>query len=386
MDESREALQSGRLADYEALHRRIVDEPPPTRRGCRPPVTSRCWAAPAAASSAKNACPAAPMSPCPPASNNRSTIISAPSTRHDPPALENPANLSDQSDLSDRGFAAPVHGRGHGRRAQGQECRVGGAQARPIGCALHAGDRAGHSRRGLGNPVAGFRRRPARHARCDVVRTGRQGNRARPGLARRRALVAGAGGIDARRPARRRPSISAATQSRRLHSWTAKRSLLLETRRLPAGANVTTFGAWQEAWKKSPAVDGAAFVPLIFHGDNPFGRIRPFPQPLHRPGENRRWRRDAVLHSIRRCFLCDHRRRSVLKWQKNQPPPLDPAKVPFATVRVPKGLGESRILPCGGRSAGAMVLGWEQGGKLGNVPPEAWVHPGKVKAGSVRIR
>ena len=78
--------------------------------------------------------------------------------------------------------------------------------------------------------------------------------------------------------------------------------------------------------------------------------------------------------------------RSALKWQQNHPPPLDPTKVPVAKVRVPKGFASVEYCHAAAEAPGAMVLGWEKGGKLGNVPPEAWVHPGKVKAGAIEAK
>lgn len=170
------------------------------------------------------------------------------------------------------------------------------------------------------------------------------------------------------------------TSSLRMKSWTAKRSLLLETRRMPAGANPTTFAGWQEAWKKSPAVDGAAFVPLIFHGNNPFGDSARF---LSRYTGQLKTKDGGDLKFY---TLSDDvsyvtvNGRPVLKWQKNQPPPLDPRQVPVATVRVAKGNTAVDYCHAAVDPPGAMVLGWEQGGKLGNVPPEAWLHPGRVKS------
>lgn len=170
------------------------------------------------------------------------------------------------------------------------------------------------------------------------------------------------------------------TSSLRMKSWTAKRSLLLETRRMPAGANPTTFAGWQEAWKKSPAVDGAAFVPLIFHGNNPFGDSARF---LSRYTGQLKTKDGGDLKFY---TLSDDvsyvtvNGRPVLKWQKNQPPPLDPRQVPVATVRVAKGSTAVDYCHAAVDPPGAMVLGWELGGKLGNVPPEAWLHPGRVKS------
>lgn len=171
--------------------------------------------------------------------------------------------------------------------------------------------------------------------------------------------------------------------SRRMRSWSAKRSLLLETRRLPDGASVATFGGWQEAWKKSPAIDGAAFVPMIFHGDNPFGESAGFLSRYTGLVKTK------VAGNLRFYTLSDDVSyvmidgRAALKWQQNNPPPLHPEKVPVVSVRVPEGPVSVEYCHATVHPPAAMVLGWEQDGKLGNVPPEAWVHPGKVTADAI---
>jgi tetratricopeptide (TPR) repeat protein len=171
--------------------------------------------------------------------------------------------------------------------------------------------------------------------------------------------------------------------ARRMRSWSAKRSLLLETRRLPPGSNLSTFGGWQEAWNKSQSVDGAAFVPLIFHGDNPFGESGHFMSRysgLVKTGEGGNLKFYTLSDDVSYVMMDG---RAALKWQANQPPPLDQKKVPLTSVRVPKAMAS--VDYCHGVEAppAAMVLGWEQGGKLGNVPPDAWIHPGKVTVGAI---
>lgn len=118
------------------------------------------------------------------------------------------------------------------------------------------------------------------------------------------------------------------TSSRRMKSWSAKRSLLLETRRMPAGANPTTFAGWQDAWKKAPAVDGVAFVPLVFHGNNPFGEsarfLSRYTGRIRTPDGG-----DIKFYTLSDdVSYVSIDGRPLLKWQKNQPPPLDPRKVP----------------------------------------------------------
>lgn len=176
------------------------------------------------------------------------------------------------------------------------------------------------------------------------------------------------------------------TSSRRMKSWSAKRSLLLETRKLPAGSKIATFAGWKEAWRKAPVIDGAAFVPMIFHGDNPFGDPGPFLSRYTgrvKTGDGGDLKFYTLSDDVSYVTIDG---RSALKWQQNHPPPLDPTKVPVAKVQVSKGFSGVEYCHAAAEAPGAMVLGWEKDGKLGNVPPEAWVHPGSVNVGTIEAR
>jgi tetratricopeptide (TPR) repeat protein len=170
--------------------------------------------------------------------------------------------------------------------------------------------------------------------------------------------------------------------SRRLRTFAAERSLLLETRRMPPGAKIATFNGWQEAWKRSKAVDGAAFVPLIFHGENPYGESNHFLSRytgLVKTGDGGELKFYTLSDDVSYVMIDGQ---PLLKWQQNQPPPLDPRAVPVAKITVPKEQVKVEYCHAAVDPPGAMVLGWEQGGKLGNVPPESWIHPGTTKAGA----
>lgn len=171
--------------------------------------------------------------------------------------------------------------------------------------------------------------------------------------------------------------------SSRMKSWSAARSLLLETRRMPAGAKIASYAGWKDAWQKSKSVDGAAFVPLIFHGGNPFGEGDHFLSKYTgtiKTGDGGEMKFYTLSDDVSYVMVDG---RPLLKWEKEQPPPLDPLKVPVTTARVKKGFASIEYCHAAVNPPAAMVLGWEQGGKLGNVPPEAWVHPGKVKADAI---
>jgi tetratricopeptide (TPR) repeat protein len=176
------------------------------------------------------------------------------------------------------------------------------------------------------------------------------------------------------------------TSSLRTKSWSARRSLLLETRRLPHGSKIATYAGWREAWRRARVIDGAAFVPSIFHGDNPFGDPGPF---LSRytgrlktgGGGSRKF---YTLSDDVSYVSIDGR--PVLQWREDQPPPRDPAKVPVADVRVFQGLASVEYCHAAVSDPAAMALGWENEGKLGTIPPEAWVHPGRVEVGTIESR
>lgn len=169
--------------------------------------------------------------------------------------------------------------------------------------------------------------------------------------------------------------------SRRMKSWSPRRSLLLETRRLPAGSDLTSYSGLQAAWTRARETDGAAFVPLIFHGDNPFGESSNFLSRytgVLKPGKPG----DVGFYSLSDdVSYVVVNGRTVLEWNKNQPAPLDPRKVPTAKVRLGEGPITVSYSHGVANPPAAMALGWDRGGKPGTVPSEAWVHPGSVKAG-----
>ena len=167
--------------------------------------------------------------------------------------------------------------------------------------------------------------------------------------------------------------------SRRMNSWPATPSLMMETRRMPDGANIATYAGWREAWGKAPSIDGVAFVPSIFHGGNPFGgesRYMSRYTGLLKSGDGGERKFYSLSDDVSYVTIDA---RQVLQWQKNQPPSRDPRQVPLASVRLKEDFTRVEYCHAAVDAPGAMVLGWDQGGKLANVPPEAWVHPGSVK-------
>ncbi|MCU0780917.1 MAG: tetratricopeptide repeat protein [Akkermansiaceae bacterium] len=168
--------------------------------------------------------------------------------------------------------------------------------------------------------------------------------------------------------------------SRRMKNWTAKRSLLLETRRLPAAAKISSYAEWRQAWRRAPS-DGMAFVPNIFHGGNPFGAdghyLSLYTGLLKTGGGGER--KFYTLSDDASFVTIDGR--PALKWSATAPPPLAPDKVPLTTVRLPKDLAAVEYAHAVADPPGAMVLGWETNGKLATIPPDAWVQPGRARTG-----
>lgn len=176
------------------------------------------------------------------------------------------------------------------------------------------------------------------------------------------------------------------TSSRRMKSWLAKRSLLLETRKLTAGSKIASYAGWQDAWRKARVIDGMAFVPMIFHGDNPFGDPGPYLSRYTgsvKTGDGGDMKFYTLSDDVSYVIIDG---RSALKWEKSQPPSRDPAQVPVASVRVPKGFASVVYCHAVNDAAGAMALGWEKDGKLGTIAAEAWVHPGMVQAGAIESK
>ncbi len=169
--------------------------------------------------------------------------------------------------------------------------------------------------------------------------------------------------------------------SRAMKTWSARRSLLLETRRMPPGARITSHEGWRAAWNQSRESDGAAFVPVIYHGGNPFGaesRYLSRYTGLLKTGTGGEMTFYSLSDDVAYVTVNGN---PILKWLDKSPPPRDPAKVPTAAARVPEGFCEVAYDHACVDPPGAMVLGWEQNEKLGTIPTEAWVHPGQVEIG-----
>ena len=163
---------------------------------------------------------------------------------------------------------------------------------------------------------------------------------------------------------------------RRAMPWQPKTSLLLETRRLRAGAKLDDWQALESAWKKATAVDGAGFVETVAHGVNPFGESADF---LSRyTGWLKTGEKKLSLYTLSSdaSFVLVNGR-FEFGWPGQHPPHADEKSVPKKDVSTLGGLTQVEYYHAKlGDSAPAMVLGWMRGGKPETIPPQAWAHPG----------
>ena len=167
---------------------------------------------------------------------------------------------------------------------------------------------------------------------------------------------------------------------RRHASWTADRSLVMETRRMPEQADPRSWPGFQTAWKAATAVDGAGFTGNIFQGENPFGDSRNFLTrftgvlKVPHPGK---WTFFTMSENESYVFING---RAVTAWRADGPSPRDPKSVISGTIDLPAGDARVEYWHAGGGSSHpGMVLGWIDGGKPGIVPGHAWLHPGTTR-------
>ncbi len=172
--------------------------------------------------------------------------------------------------------------------------------------------------------------------------------------------------------------------SRRFATWTAERSLLMETRRAPDKCDPRTWPGIQAAWKLSPAMDGAGFVENIFQGSNPFGDghnfLSRFTGTLKIPSDGK-WTFYTMSENESYIFIDG---KPVLAWRYDIQSPHDPRTV--ITGEIELKAGNVRVEydhAMNGQNFPAMVLGWKLNGKMGTIPGRSWLHPGGAQVGSV---
>ena len=173
-------------------------------------------------------------------------------------------------------------------------------------------------------------------------------------------------------------------RQRREVKWTPKVSLLLETRRMPAGTKMDDWAQLESAWKSAKDSDGAGFVSTISQGENPFGDSANFLS--HYTGLLRLPDKKATLYTISSdaSFVLANDK-LIFDWPSKHGPHVNANTVQKGTANAPEGVVKIDYYAAkeGATPPPTMVLGWEKGGKLEAIPASAWVHPGTTEAGAI---
>ena len=166
---------------------------------------------------------------------------------------------------------------------------------------------------------------------------------------------------------------------RREMKWNPAISLLLETRRLPAGAKMESWADLDSAWKASRESDGAGFVGSVAHGENPFGEGVNFASRY--TGFLKTDDKSLQLYTISSdaSFVAVNDK-PVFGWPGKHTARANQKEVHTADVANPKGMLKVEYLHAKD-AAGipTMLLGWVKGGKFETIPATAWVHPGRTE-------
>ena len=167
-------------------------------------------------------------------------------------------------------------------------------------------------------------------------------------------------------------------------NWAPKVSLLMETRRLPAGAKFDTWADMQQTWSAATKVDGAGFVDSIYEAGNPFGDSANF--VTHYTGYlQTAGLQDTTLYTLSSdaSFVLVN---DVFEFGW---PGLHSPKADANTVHSKKMTFTQEFTKIDyyhvkqGDREPATVLGWQQDGKLQAIPPQAWLHPGTAQVGGI---
>ncbi len=163
-------------------------------------------------------------------------------------------------------------------------------------------------------------------------------------------------------------------RQRRDTPWQPKISVLMETRRLPAGTKLDDWPALDAAWKHATPVDGAGFVPLIDKGENPFGDDAGFIS--HFTG----WLRTDGKHITLYTLSSDASfvlvgGRLAFGWPGIHDARANKNTVPRKEVDTLPGATQIDYYQAkAGDAPPTMLLGWDKG-KDEVIPPSAWLHP-----------
>jgi tetratricopeptide (TPR) repeat protein len=159
--------------------------------------------------------------------------------------------------------------------------------------------------------------------------------------------------------------------------WFPKVSLLMETRRAPADADLSDWPVFEKQWKRANDPDGAGFVPIIGHRDNPFGDGANF--FTHYSGWLITNGKPMTLYTMSSdasfVVVSD---KYEFGW-----PGKHSGRVTLTDVRkkeVPTSTGLTKIdyyhAKLGDNQPPAMLLGVVNGATLNYIPATGWLHPG----------
>ncbi len=163
---------------------------------------------------------------------------------------------------------------------------------------------------------------------------------------------------------------------RRQTAWTPKISLLLETRRLPAGTKLADWPDLEAAWKKSGEADGAGFVGAIEHGENPFGDDANFMS--HYSGWLRTDGKRLTLFTLSSdaSFVLVGGR-FAFGWPGEHAARANAKTAPQKEIDTTGNATQIDYYQAKAADTPAtMVLGWSKNSQMETIPASGWMHPG----------
>jgi tetratricopeptide (TPR) repeat protein len=167
------------------------------------------------------------------------------------------------------------------------------------------------------------------------------------------------------------------SKTRRGETWQPRVSLLMETRRLPSGARFDNWFEKEKTWRRATEVDGAGFVPRIFHAANPFGDTVHF--VTHYTG----WMRTRGMKSVylytqsSDASFVTVNGRFELEWGGIHDGRANQKTVHGQLVKVADDLVKVDYyhVKANPDQPPGMVLGWQQGKVFEPVPENVWLRP-----------
>jgi tetratricopeptide (TPR) repeat protein len=165
----------------------------------------------------------------------------------------------------------------------------------------------------------------------------------------------------------------------------------METRRAPAVLKMDSFQDVKNAWDAGTETDGAGFVPLIYHGENPYGApynfLTHYSGYLLMPDE-----KQIVFYTLSSdaSFVLVNDQLEF-GWPGQHSPAILPKDVHAKAVQCPAGLVKIDYYAAKGaqefedrRDTSAMVLGWKgNDDTYSAIPATAWLHPGNTNVGAI---